>query len=54
VLTLDSSVGFIAAAVRQLCFLKQCWLDADALELAWRTDEFVRVTLRFRELLTSP
>ena len=53
-LTMNSSVAALATTTKQLCFLKHCRLDADALELAWLTQDQVRVTLRFRELLTAP
>ena len=54
-LTLTGGAGSMTTTnLRLACLLKLGHLDADTLELAWLTDDLVRVTWRFRELLAAP
>lgn len=55
-LTLDSALGAEVAEPEDfelICFLELCRLDADQVELVWRTNDFALSSFRFRGLLYS-
>lgn len=50
VLTVDSTVVAFADTTEQVCFVRMCRLDADDVMIEWITNDFIEVSMKFREV----
>lgn len=50
VLTVNASVTDLAETTEQVCFLLMCRLDADDVMMEWITNDYVEVSMKFREV----